>query len=284
VGFGVYLLCQRGSPAAAPEASAIPPPGAPTGGSVGRSWGAEDERWTELDDDAPSQRSSLVTPTVLSLLAIALGMMGALHAAGVMRVTVAGAAAGGLVIVGAGLIASLWLGRARGLVPLGLGLATVMLGAATFSSWFDGDGRSWRDNAMSLAMGGQGAPHDVATTGSTEVGNRTVAPDSLAELERSYEVGMGSLVIDLSRIDFGDQSRALDVELGMGDLTIVVPARLAVEINGEVGAGEATTFGRNEGGLGVEVKHEEEAAAGAGRLSIDYEVGLGRAEVRRASL
>jgi phage shock protein PspC (stress-responsive transcriptional regulator) len=284
VGFGVYLLCQRGSLGAAPEASAIPPAEAPAGASVGRSWTAEDERWTALDDDVPKERSSLVTPTVLSLLAIAIGMMGALHAAGVIRLSIAGAAAGGLVIVGVGLIASLWLGRARGLVPLGLVLTSVMLAAATFSSWFDDEGPSARDKAISYLMGVQGAPNDVDTTGSAEIGNRNVTPDSLAELEPSYEVGMGNLVIDLSRIDFGDQSRDLDVEVGMGHLTIVVPARLAVDINGEVGAGEATTFGRNDNGLGVEVKHEEDAAAGAGRLSIDYEVGMGRAEVRRASL
>lgn len=284
VGFGVYLLCQRGSPDSAPEASAAPPAEAPSATSFGRAWTGADRDWTELDDDAPKERRSLVTPTVLSLLAIALGVMGALHAAGVIRLSIAGAAAGGLVIVGAGLIASLWLGRARGLVPLGLVLAAVMLAATTFSSWFDDDAPSSRERAMAYFLGGHAPPDDVDTSGSADVGNRNVAPSSLAELEPSYEIGMGNLILDLSRLDFGGQSRDLDVEVGMGNLTIVVPAHVAVEIDGEVGAGEASTFGHHEGGLGFEVNHREGADAGAGLLKIDYEVGMGRAEVRRGDL
>jgi phage shock protein PspC (stress-responsive transcriptional regulator) len=282
VGFGVYLLGQRGSPGAAPVANAIPAEDdLPDGTSSSQA------TWAAPDEAIPAERAGLVTPTVLSVLAIAAGVMGALHAAGLIHMSISTAAAGGLVIVGAGLLASLWLGRARGLVPLGLGLAVIMLAAATVEPWFAGEQPSPRQRAMTY-LKGLTPPSDRtgskdSNSSSVAMGDRHFAPESLAELETHYEVGMGSLTIDVSRIDFSEQTRALDVELGMGDLTIVVPAGTKVRVDGEVGAGEAITFGHSDDGLGFEVDYDD-PGAGAGTLEIDYQLGMGRVEVRRVSL
>src|SRR5690606_39070445 len=131
VGIGVYLRSRRGEAgaAAAPAAAAA---SAEAGGV------ASDELTPWRAASAPSaERTGLVTPTVLSLLAIGAGVFAALHAAGVIHAPVSGLAAAGLVVVGGGLLASLWLGKARGLVPLGLGLVSVMLVAPSVESWTD---------------------------------------------------------------------------------------------------------------------------------------------------
>jgi phage shock protein PspC (stress-responsive transcriptional regulator) len=280
VGFGVYLLGQRGSPRAAPVASESPAEDDPPDGTSfsQASWAAP-EGATVLD------RAGLVTPTVLSVLAIAVGVMGALHAAGLIQMSIATAAAGGLVIVGTGLLASLWLGRARGLVPLGLTLVVVMLAAATVEPWFNADQPSLHDRAMSY-MTNRRPPSDWTNSGgsnSVAVGDRRFAPESLTDLESHYEVGMGNLTLDLSRIDFSDQARSLHIEVGMGNVTVIVPAGTTVRVDGEVGAGEASTFGHSDEGLGFEVDYDDDGA-GAGTLNIEYQMGMGRVEVRRVSL
>jgi hypothetical protein len=191
------------------------------------------------------------------------------------------------VVVGAGLIASLWLGRARGLVPLGLALATIMLAGATFGSWFADDAPSPRERAMAYLMGSHSAPGSTTSNGSeADVGNLTLAPGSLGELESRYEIGVGNLVLDLSHIDFSGQKRDLDIEVGLGNLTIIVPAHVVVLIDGEVGVGKADTFGRSQNGLDFDVDYNDDDSDSAvmGKLEIDYEVGMGKAEVRRGSL
>jgi phage shock protein PspC (stress-responsive transcriptional regulator) len=116
VGFGVFLLSQRSQTSSVqPSDAGSPTPPSPSPPAATHS---------------RSEPTGMVTPTVLSLLAIAVGMLVALHTAGVLHVPVAAAAAGALVLVGSGLIGSLWLGRARGLVPLGLALVLVMVAAS----------------------------------------------------------------------------------------------------------------------------------------------------------
>jgi hypothetical protein len=128
-----------------------------------------------------------------------------------------------------------------------------------------------------------GAASSGSTVPEAAVGEHSYAPESIAELEPSYEVGMGSLVLDLSRIDFSGQTRDVEINVGMGNLTVIVPASTAVKVEGEVGAGEAMTLGRHSKGLGFEVKSED-PAAGAGQLNLEFNVGMGKAEVRRGSI
>jgi phage shock protein PspC (stress-responsive transcriptional regulator) len=284
IGVGVYLLSQRAdgaadasAPMAARAATAFD--GAERDGAEAFRAGGEIGAGGEGSDLGSHARASastpagLVTPTVLSVLAIAAGVVAALNAAGLADVSIAVLAAGGLVIVGAGLLASLWLGRARGLVPLGLGLVALMLVAGSVEAWFVGD-ESSRERAVSR----WGGP---ALLGA--MGDRSYAPESLDELQPSYELGMGELTVDLSRIDFSGQRRALKISLGMGEAIVIVPPGTSLKVTGHVGIGEASALGRGNEGMGVDVD-EEDRGLGAGELEIDYNVGIGNAEVRRAGL
>lgn len=299
IGFGVYLLNQRATTAAAEAGATADAEGRFTSDAVV----VDDVMHGVVDDPDPlgfasragsahgwrdgqkPARAGLVTPTVLSVLAIAAGIIGALHAAGLVHVSIVTLAAVGLVIVGAGLVASLWLGRARGLVPTGLVLVVVMLGAAALGSWFDGVSPEpgARERAMAYLMGRGSAVASGAVGTSGTVGDQRHTPASLAELEPSYELGVGDLVVDLSRIDFSGEKRHVDIRLGMGDATVIVPAHTAVTVRGHVGVGEAIAFGNRHEGLGTSV-HEDDPGTGAGQLEIQVQVGLGKGEVRRGGL
>ena len=269
VGVGVYLLSQRAIVAATPA-----PPAAAAGADAAAAVAS-----TELSpfrdasgasDAARSGRTGLVTPTVLSLLAIGAGVFAALHAAGVAHLSFGTLAAGGLVVVGGGLLASLWLGRARGLVPLGLGLVCVMLAAPKVEAWVD-DERSLRSDVGSY----------IDDDASDSTGDITHAPTTLDDLQPKYNLGAGKLTLDLSALDFSQETRDVKVNVGIGEVLVLVSQSAVVEVNGDVGIGEARALGSSKGGFGASVSTGA-APEGSGKLRLKINVGIGEAEVRRA--
>jgi phage shock protein PspC (stress-responsive transcriptional regulator) len=270
VGFGVYLLNQRGAQragAAEQVRDAEPDPlDADRAYAPGGGWDDEDAALTR---DEPT---GLVTPMVLSVLTIGLGVLIALRAADIVHVSIAGVAAGGLVLVGGGLIASLWLGRARGLVPLGLSLSAVMLGASSMSSWFDHRTFTGMTHAASDA---------VLEPEQALAGKHDFLPESLADLRPEYNLGMGSVMLDLSKLDFTDVSREVKVHLGMGRAVVIVPRDVALEVHGKVGIGKAGVLGRSNEGFG-NVVDQSQPGTGTGKLVIDLDVGMGEGKVQRA--
>jgi phage shock protein PspC (stress-responsive transcriptional regulator) len=272
VGVGVYLLSQRGvfaeARASAPVAAAGDDPAA----------GASSElaAWHAASGPGRSGRKSLVTPTVLSLLAIGTGVLVALHAAGLAHVSVAAVAAGSLVVVGGGLLASLWLGRARGLVPLGIGLVGVMLVAPTVESWAD-DAEDVRQ-----ALDGPGnLGHIIRASAGEHTGNVSHAPQTLDELQPSYELGAGELTLDLTALDFTEATRDLRVEVGVGKAVVIVRDDTPIEVHGEVGIGDAQVLDQSRDGVGASLDANAVPPGATGKLALRLEVGIGHAEVRR---
>jgi hypothetical protein len=267
VGVGVYLLSQR---AALSEAAAAAPAGADPAAAAS----SLDLTPWRAGDASRSGRTGLVTPTVLSLLAIGAGVLAALHAAGVAQVSIASVAAGALVLVGGGLLASLWLGRARGLVPLGLGLVCVMLVAPTFESWADD---SWSDGDSDGHIGA--ILPDVESEGTGEV---TFAPQTLANLQSRYDHGVGKFTLDLSALDFSQETREVSVNLGVGKALVIVRPDTPLEVSGDVGIGKAKLLGSSKDGLGTRLSADS-ASPGPGKLVLRLHVGIGKAEVRHGS-
>jgi phage shock protein PspC (stress-responsive transcriptional regulator) len=270
VGVGVYLLSQRGvfSEARAPVATAGAEPSASASSS-------ELAPWLAASDPARSGRKGLVTPTVLSLLAIGTGVFAALHAAGLAHASIATVAAGSLVVVGGGLLASLWFGRARGLVPLGLGLVGVMLVAPTVESWAD-DAEDMAQVGAAVDLG-----DFLREPASDGTGNVSHAPKTLDELQNGYELGAGELTLDLTALDFTRARRDVRVEVGVGKAVVIVREDTPVEVHGEVGIGEAHVLGNTRKGLGSSIDTGAVPPGATGKLALRLEVGIGHAEVRR---
>src|SRR5204862_6764087 len=116
----------------------------------------------------PPRRRSFLTPLTISVLLIGAGAAAFLDSVGAVHVTLAAVLASGLIVVGAALVLSTWFGRARGLIPIGVILLLATIPASVI---------------------------DVPISGG--IGEREYRPFARADLRRTYELGIGHLVVDL---------------------------------------------------------------------------------------
>ena len=200
----------------------------------------------------PPRPPSVVTPATLSVLAVLGGILLAGELDGWWDLSLGEAFAAGLVVVGLGLLVSSFIGRAVGLYWMGALLLVGMLAATVIDPMIE---------------------HGV--------GDRRFEPASLAELESVYELGVGSLEIDLSDVDFGSAGTTeLTAALKIGELILYVPDDVDYVIDAHVDAGRALVFGEEDEGFDAEVVRDLDVAGTAAKLIIDADVSVGNLEVR----
>jgi len=196
---------------------------------------------------------SLLVPVVGALLAVA-GLLGLLAALDAYEVDVAVALAAGVAIVGAAVAVGASTGRrVGGLVLVGLVLlAAFGVAAAT---------------PVSLSSG---------------IGEKTERPLAAADLEESYELGIGELVVDLSNVELPPGTTDVEVKLGIGETIVTVPENAALEIDAHAGAGEVDVLGEVDEGTGAGARVSiPGSTADAPVLMLEVDVALGSLEVRR---
>jgi hypothetical protein len=153
-----------------------------------------------------------------------------------------------LVAVGAVLIVNARTGaRQGGLVAIGVAL-TVLL---------------FLGSAIDVPLGGG-------------VGDRTVRPSD--DGPRSFELAVGKLTVDLRDLEVSQAPLQLDARVGVGQLVVLVPAGVAVAIEGRAGLGNVVVFEQEEGGVDAEVVHEPERDP---VVTIEATVGIGEVKVER---
>ena len=227
-----------------------PPPGAPP-----QAWGPppppQPPKPRRLRRLSPGPVGALIVSGLL--LMVVGGLIWAGDGLGIPGNTVAVALAAGLAMLGAVLVALGFLGRRAGFVAF---LAWVTLVATAVTAPLPTD-ISWPD------------------------GDRDVVwnPTTVTEL-RDFDLGAGTAELTLQNLDpAGLNGQTVEVDLGAGELRIVVPQGLDVTVNSEVGAGDITverdgSGSSTEGGLGV----SEQTVIGdrPSQLEIDANVGLGQ--------
>jgi predicted membrane protein len=195
---------------------------------------------------------------------------------------------GGLVLV---VLGALWLADVTDVLTLRAAIVLpallVVVGLALVAGSFQGSHPTLVTIGVLLAVAtvfSALSPPEALRGG---IGSRRYTVTDPTELRSRYQVGLGDLTLDLSDLTL-DHDRAVDVDLGAGDLTVIVPAGLAVTVDARAGAGEIVLFGQREDGLSVERhdSHQGDGQAGGaahhgGELDLDLEVGAGRIEVRR---
>jgi len=113
------------------------------------------------------------------------------------------------------------------------------------------------------------------------VGGQEVRVTDEADLDASYEVGVGELTLDLSDLVLTD-SKVVDVNVGAGDLTITLPPDLAVDITALASAGRVDLLGDEGNGVSVTRSFVSEGFESADvTLTLDLEVAAGNIEVNR---
>lgn len=171
----------------------------------------------------------------------------------------AAAGAGWVLVLIAGLIV-LWMSRRekkrRGIVVaafafIGLFIAAIATATVITFAWFN----------VSLGDG---------------VGDKTYQPTSNNNLKDKYELGIGNLRVDLSRVGPITKETHIKATVGLGSLRVIVPQDAAVSVNADAKLGDLTVLNTHDDGKNAEV------SVGQGPLVIDANVGAGRIDVVRA--
>ena len=200
----------------------------------------------EPTTSTPRVRSRLGAVT-LSLAVALTGVLLAAREADVGALTGSRVLAVALLVLGVGVLVGAWWGRARWLIPVGVVVALLLavVAAAERVDVRDGVGeRSWR-----AVDGGD------------------------------YALGAGEATLDLRGLRGVDDAE-VQARVGLGELTVLVPRGMAVDITSDIRLGElvAPGFARNDGGR----VHEEFVVGSPDDVTVtlDLEVGFGEIEVR----
>jgi uncharacterized membrane protein YdfJ with MMPL/SSD domain len=117
---------------------------------------------------------------------------------------------------------------------------------------------------------------------SAGIGDKAERPRDTAQLERSYEFGIGDFTLDLRDVELPPGTTKVDVGLGIGDLLVRVPAAAALEIDAHAGAGVVEVLGTSNDGTGADQRLVVPGSTSrAPTLELDAEVGFGHLSVRR---
>jgi len=198
----------------------------------------------------PRKRGPILFWFTLALIALAEGVLGMIDLAGA-GVADSAYPALAVAICGLMLVIGAFFGRAGGIIMAGL-IATVVLTGTTAADRWD--------------------TNDVTET-----------PQTAAELDQRYWLGVGEQRIDLreiadvARLD----GRTLEVEGGIGHIEIILPEGLTADVHADVdGPGNIDVFGVEHGGIDTTMDSSDGAETDP-RITIDTQLGVGQIEVHR---
>jgi len=256
VGLVWLAVGSRGRPvAAAPEPEVDPETGEPLPPAAGWTGGGPTESYPASYAAAPRprdprKRGPLLFWFTLALIAFALGILGIVDLAGV-PVTDSAYPALALGVTGVMLLVGSVMGRAGGLILVGLVTSLVLVGTTVADRW-EGD---------------RVEEH----------------PTTASDVRDSYRIDGGELVVDLS--DVGNvaalDGRTISVSGDAGRIEVVVPDEVDVEVEAAMeGPGGYDLFGSQGGGIEwTRTASHDADTVGAPTLTIDAELAVGEIEV-----
>ncbi len=192
----------------------------------------------------PAPKSPLGRLTVAAGL-IVLGLMALVDRLGYGDLMPRHYLAAALAVTGAGLVVGAWLGRARGLIVLGIVLTPMLLLSP------------------------------LAEIDYQNFGQVTVKPTTVAELQPSYRRELGSLIIDLSDVRLQGESVELSARVDFGELVVVVPPGADVSGTATVDMGEVQVLGSDRGGIGT-IRADINRPGSDGSLFLTLRTDVGR--------
>jgi phage shock protein PspC (stress-responsive transcriptional regulator) len=154
-------------------------------------------------------------------------------------------------ITGVGLLAGAFVHAGRGLIPLAVLLCVAAFSLA--STHFDG----WHGS-----------------------GDMDISPRTIADVQPVYEHSAGDVTLDLRELpDTGTVNTR--VQLGAGNLTVLVPPDAAVSATCSASAGHVDCLGQEDSGPGKPTVRASQAASDGSQLTINLDAvnGLGQVEV-----
>lgn len=158
-----------------------------------------------------------------------------------------------LTTIGVVLTLSAFVGRARGLIGLGLLLLPLAWAiAAADLTWWEG------------------------------IGEELVRVEQVEDLDDEYRWGMGEFHVDLSDLELDGADREVAVGLTIGELKVWVPddVEVVADVDGRIGSVIVTDESGRRNDDGVDVALDRTLGDDRnGRLLLDVDIGIGEAEV-----
>jgi phage shock protein PspC (stress-responsive transcriptional regulator) len=198
---------------------------------------------------------SMLGVLTISMLLLVLGVTAALDAGNAVHPAPDDYLALALGVLGLGLVVGGWFGRARWLTWLGIPVLAVLIVVGT--------------SGVSLEGG---------------TGDRTYAPLRAADIAPEYRVGVGTLQLDLSGVNFAEQLVRTKVSAGIGSVEVILPPGADVSIDGRAGIGAVDLLDRTQNGTSVHNTVVDYGPSGDGSLdlTLDLDVNIGDVVVTRA--
>lgn len=232
-----------------------PPPVPPTAQHGGQ------PEWTP--PPTPPRERSLLTRLTLGIALVTVGVLWSLQVAEVgLQLGPGRIAAAALLVIGIGLLVGSAVGRGRWLILVGALLVPVviigeLLRPVGFEQWPRFDGTS-------------------------SVGEVRETPLTLDELDERYELAAGSLRLDLSELSI-DEATRVEIQVGMGEVRVVLPADVTVDVQGQAAAGEVRLDEVRASGLRPQRSITRVYGDGSATLTLDIQIGFGEIRVQPAA-
>jgi phage shock protein PspC (stress-responsive transcriptional regulator) len=139
-------------------------------------------------------------------------------------------------------------------IALGTLLALLLVGAAIVAATFD----------VELGNG---------------VGDRNYVVAGTQDLRHTYKLGIGDMTVDLRNVRFADAETRVKARVDIGNLRVIVPQDVALQVRGDAQLGEVHILGKSDDG-----RHATTSVAQTGKhvLVLDTHVGVGQVRVTRA--
>jgi hypothetical protein len=158
-----------------------------------------------------------------------------------------------LIVVGVALVVASRFGAGQGgLVALGVVLTLVLAAGTVVDIPFEGG-----------------------------VGERVERPTVFQD--RSYELAVGKLTVDLRDLRVSPDAVRVEARVGIGQLLVIVPQPSevpCVSVHAKAGLGEVDVFGEQRGGIGPEYRTSA-VCSGLPFIDLELSVGMGDVQVRR---
>jgi phage shock protein PspC (stress-responsive transcriptional regulator) len=157
-------------------------------------------------------------------------------------------------------------------------IVVIAVGAALVVGAFTGGLRWLIVPAIALAMaGGVAAAADLDVRGG--VGERVYRPSSATDLRSNYKLGVGHLLLDLRRTDFGPGRHSVHLKLGVGQAEVLVPRNVCVSSSAHISAGATQVFDRTTDGTNHDWQDSQRASATTPQLTVDADIGFGQLRI-----